>query len=87
MLNVLCNDIKKLGTNGRKEGRTEERKKLHVEVAAPPKNDSGGDIKPSEYLKSKVLTEEESNGIEGEISLLELQYAFFSKMNRYMVSW
>ena len=43
MLNVLCNDIKNSGRTdierkeGRKNGRTEERKKSHVEVAAPPK--------------------------------------------------
>ena len=42
--------------------------------------DSGGDTKPSKYLKSKILTDEESNGIEGEFSLSELQYALFSKM-------
>ena len=35
MLNVLCNDIK---NSGRTEGRTEEQKKSHIEVAAPPKN-------------------------------------------------
>ena len=28
--------------------------------------DSGGDTKPLEYLKSKFLTDEESNGIEGD---------------------
>ena len=31
--------------------------------------DSGGDTKPSEYLKSKALPVEESNGIKGEINL------------------
>ena len=34
--------------------------------------DSGGYPKPSEYLKSKALTDEESNGIKGEITLNEL---------------
>ena len=42
--------------------------------------DSGGDTKLSEYLKFNVLTEEESNGIEGEITLSELQYAQLTKM-------
>ena len=32
------------------------------------------------YLNSNILTEEESNGIEGEITLSELQYALFFKM-------
>ena len=31
--------------------------------------DSGDDTLPSDYLNSKVLTEEESNKIEGEITL------------------
>ena len=43
--------------------------------------DSGGDTKPSESLKSKVLTDEESNGIEGEITLSDLQYTLFTKRN------
>ena len=34
--------------------------------------DSDGYTKPSEYLNSKALTDEESNGIEGEITLNEL---------------
>ena len=42
--------------------------------------DSGGDTKPSEYPKSKALTKEESNGIEGEIILGGLQHALFKKM-------
>ena len=41
---------------------------------------NGGDTEPSEYLKSKALTDEESNGIEGEITLNELNYAIFKKM-------
>ena len=57
--------------------------------------DSGGDTKPLEYLKSKALTNKESNGIEGEITLSELQYVLFKKMkgpsapgiNRFTVNW
>ena len=57
--------------------------------------DSGGETKPSEYLKSKALTDEERNGIEGEITLSELQYALFKKMkglsapgiDGFMVNW
>ena len=43
-IDVLYNDIKKLGTNIRKNERTNERKKSHIEVAAPPKNTDAGDI-------------------------------------------
>ena len=42
--------------------------------------DSLGDTKRSEYLKSKVLTDEESNGIESEITISELQYTLFTKV-------
>ena len=42
--------------------------------------DYSGNTKPSEYLKSKVLADEEKNVIEGEITLSELQYALFTKM-------
>ena len=42
--------------------------------------DSGGDTKPSEYLKSKALTNQESENIEGEITLTELNHALFKKM-------
>ena len=41
---------------------------------------SGGDTRPSEYLKSKALTNEESESIEGEITPTELNHAFFKKM-------
>ena len=43
--------------------------------------DSGGDTKPSEYLKSKALTDEESESIEGEITLTEINHEYFKKMN------
>ena len=37
MLDVLYNDIKNSGrTEGRKNEQTDERKKSHIEVAAPP---------------------------------------------------
>ena len=40
MLDVLYNDIKNSGrTEGRKNEQTDERKKSHIEVAAPPKNE------------------------------------------------
>lgn len=42
--------------------------------------DSGSDIKPSEYLKSKALPDKESGGREGEITLRELQHTLFKKM-------
>ena len=42
--------------------------------------DSDDDTSPSEYVNKKVLTEEKSNGIEGEITLDELQYELFTKM-------
>ena len=42
--------------------------------------ESGGDTKPMEYLRSKALTQEESNQIEGEITMAELEYALFKKM-------
>ena len=42
--------------------------------------DSGGDIRPSEYLKSKALINEESESMEGEITLTELNHALFKKM-------
>lgn len=42
--------------------------------------DSGGDTKPSEYLKSKDLNNEESESMEGEITLTELDHALFKKM-------
>ena len=42
--------------------------------------DSGRNTKPSEYLKSKALTDEESNGIEEEITLNELNFALFKKV-------
>ena len=42
--------------------------------------DSSRDTKPSEYLKSKALIDEESNGIEGEITLNEVNYALFKKI-------
>ena len=42
--------------------------------------DSGGDTKPSEYLKSKALTNEERESIEGEITLFELNHALFKKI-------
>ena len=42
--------------------------------------DSGGDIRPSEYLKSMILTNEGSESMEGEITLTELNHAFFKKM-------
>ena len=39
MLDVVYNDIKNSGrTEGRKNEETNERKKSHIEVAAPPKN-------------------------------------------------
>ena len=41
--------------------------------------DIGADTIPSEYLNHKVLTEEESNGIESEITHDELQYARFPR--------
>ena len=34
-----------------------------------------------EYLRSKALTQKESNQIEGEITMDELEYALFKKMN------
>ena len=40
--------------------------------------DSGGDTKPSEYLKSKALTNEESESMEG--TLTELNHALFKRM-------
>ena len=42
--------------------------------------DSGGDTKPSEYLKSKALTNQESESIEGEITLTKLNHALLKKM-------
>ena len=36
---------------------------------------SGGDTKPIVYLQSKALTQQESNNIEGGITLAELVYA------------
>ena len=33
-----------------------------------------------EYLRSKALTQEESNLIEGEITMAELEFALFKKM-------
>ena len=42
--------------------------------------DSGGDTKPSEYLKSKALTDEQNKIMEGEITLTELNQALFKKM-------
>ena len=42
--------------------------------------ESGGDTKPVEYLRSKALTQDESNKIEGEITMAELEYALFKKM-------
>ena len=33
-----------------------------------------------EYLQSKALTQEESNQIEGEITMAELEFALFKKM-------
>ena len=42
--------------------------------------DSGGDTRPSEYLNSKALTNEESESMEGEITLTELIHALFKKM-------
>ena len=42
--------------------------------------DSDGDTKPSEYLKSKALTNEESKSMEGELTLSELNHALFKKM-------
>lgn len=42
--------------------------------------DSVGETKPSEYLKSKSLTKEESDGIEGDITINELEYALSKNM-------
>ena len=42
--------------------------------------DSGGDTRPSEYLNSKALTNEDSKSMEGEITLTELNHALFKKM-------
>ena len=42
--------------------------------------DRGGDTKPLEYLNSKALTNEESESIEGEITLTELNHVLFKKM-------
>ena len=42
--------------------------------------ESCGHTEPSGCLKSKVLADEESNEIKGEITLSELQYALFTKM-------
>ena len=42
--------------------------------------ESGGDTKPMEYLRSKALTQDESNKIEGEITMAELEFALFKKM-------
>ena len=42
--------------------------------------DSGGDTKPSEYLNSKALTKDESESMEGEITLTKLNHALFKKM-------
>ena len=41
--------------------------------------DSCGDTRLSEYLKSKALTNEESESMEGEITLTELNHALFKK--------
>ena len=57
--------------------------------------DSDGDTKPSEYLTSKALTNGESNSIEGEITLTELNHALFKTMkgsstpgiNGFAVNW
>ena len=56
--------------------------------------DSGGDTRSSEYLKSKTLTDEESESIEGEITLTEL-CVLFKKMkgssapgiNGFTINW
>ena len=45
-------------------------------------HDSGGDTRPLEYLKSKALTNEESESIEGEITLTELNHVLINKMKR-----
>ena len=42
--------------------------------------DCGDNTLPSEYINRKVLTNEESNKIEAEITLDELQYALSKKM-------
>ena len=42
--------------------------------------DSGGDTRQSEYLKSKALTKEESESMEGEIIFNELNHSLFKKM-------
>ena len=42
--------------------------------------DSGGYTRPSEYLKSKALTNEESKSMKGEINLTELNHALFNKI-------
>ena len=41
---------------------------------------SGGDTKPMESLHAKALTQQESNNIEGEITMAELEFALFKKM-------
>ena len=41
---------------------------------------SSGDTMPLEYLKSKALTNQESESIEGEITLNEVNYTLFKKM-------
>ena len=40
--------------------------------------DSGGDTRPSEYLKSKALTNEESKSMEGEICLCTVTTSYTS---------
>ena len=57
--------------------------------------DDTSEAKISGYFKSKVLTDEESNKIEGKITLSELQYALFTKIkdssapgiDDFMVNW
>ena len=49
--------------------------------------DSGGDTKSPEYLNSKVLADEESKGIEGEITLSEMTGSSASGNYGFTVNW
>ena len=46
--------------------------------------DSGGDTKPSEYLKSKALSNQKSKSIKGEITLTELNNNYNNNNNWFI---
>ena len=79
---IFLNNIKALTINFTVHSRKSIASRMLMTVLKLSKNflKSGGDTKPSEYLKSKVLTVEEINRIKGAIPLSELQYALFSKI-------